>query len=135
MTIEKIKIEELPVTTEFLREKRLLQDRGELALIVDRGEAFHHLGYFSIKPGEGYFRGGHYHRKKTEHFYIISGKIEVSLVDIETGERDKIFLTAGHRVEIRPMCAHRFKAVEYAQVIEYYNDIYEVEDDTQYKDF
>jgi hypothetical protein len=55
---EKIKIAELPVTAQFLREKRLLQDRGELALIAD-GQPFKHLGYFSLNPGDSRFRDGH----------------------------------------------------------------------------
>ncbi len=60
---EKIHIEELPVTDEFVRKKRLIQDRGELALIED-GKPFQHLGYFSLKKGKGYYRGGHYHTKE-----------------------------------------------------------------------
>ena len=131
---EKIKIEELPVTEEFLREKRLLQDRGELALIAD-GQPFRHLGYFSLNPGEKFFRGGHYHKVKTEHFYVISGELEVSLVDLETDEETTIRLRSGHRVEIRPMCAHRFRAIERAQVIEYYDALYDPEDDRPYHDF
>jgi len=55
---QKINIDELPVTAQFLREKRLLEDRGELALIAD-GQPFKHLGYFSLNPGDNHFRGGH----------------------------------------------------------------------------
>ena len=130
----KIKIKELTVTTEFLREKRLLQDRGELALIAD-GKPFKHLGYFSLNPGINNYRGGHYHKMKIEHFYVISGELEVSLSDLETHEKTTVNLRSGHRVEIRPMCAHRFRAVEYAQVIEYYDALYDPEDDHHYEDF
>jgi mannose-6-phosphate isomerase-like protein (cupin superfamily) len=73
---EKIHIEELPITDKFMRQKRLVQERGELALIED-GMSFQHLGYFSLKKGKGYYRGGHFHRHKVEHFYIISGRIRV----------------------------------------------------------
>jgi hypothetical protein len=76
---EKIQIKELPITDEFVRRKRLIQDRGELALIED-GTPFQHLGYFSLKKAKGYYRGGHYHRKKVEHFYVISGRILVRFV-------------------------------------------------------
>ena len=131
---EKIRIDELPVTKEFLREKRLLQDRGELALISD-GQPFKHLGYFSLKSGDGHFRGGHYHKVKTEHFYVISGELEISLLDLDTNEKTTIRLHSGHRVEIRPMCAHRFVAIEHAQVIEYYDALYDPEDDHRYPDF
>ena len=131
---QKINIDELPVTAQFLREKRLLEDRGELALIAD-GQPFKHLGYFSLNPGDNHFRGGHYHKVKTEHFYVISGELEVSLVDLETDEKATIRLRSGHRVEIRPMCAHRFRAVEHAQVIEYYDALYDPEDDHPCHDF
>ena len=131
---DKILIEELPVTDEFVRQKRLIQDRGELALIED-GKLFLHLGYFSLKKGEGYFRGGHYHRKKVEHFYVVSGRIRVRLVDLDTGERSQVFLEEGQRVTIYPNCAHRFEAEKEAQVIEYYNSIYDPEDDIHYSDF
>ena len=131
---DKIQIEELPVTDEFVRQKRLIQDRGELALIED-GKLFQHLGYFSLKEGEGYHRGGHYHRKKVEHFYVVSGRIRVRLVDLDTGERSQAFLEEGQRVTIYPNCAHRFEAEKEAQVIEYYNSIYDPEDDIHYSEF
>jgi hypothetical protein len=77
---EKIQIEELPITDEFLKQKRLIQDRGELALIED-GKPCKHLGYFSLKKGKGYYRGGHYHREKVEHFYVISAQLFIQLVE------------------------------------------------------
>jgi len=131
---DKIRIEELPVTDDFVRQKRLIQDRGELALIED-GKPFQHLGYFSLKKGEGYYRGGHYHRKKVEHFYVVSGRIRVRLVDLDSGQRSQVFLEEGQRVTIYPNCAHRFEAEEEAQVIEYYNSIYDPEDDIHYSEF
>jgi hypothetical protein len=78
---EKIQIKTLPITEQFMRQKRLIQDRGELALIED-GTEFQHLGYFSLRKGKGYYRGGHYHRRKVEHFYMVSGRIRVQLVDL-----------------------------------------------------
>ena len=131
---EKIQIEELPVTDEFVRQKRLIQDRGELALIED-GKPFQHLGYFSLKKGKGYYRGGHYHRKKVEHFYVVRGRILVRFVDLDSGERSQVFLEEGQRVTIYPNCAHRFEAEKEAQVIEYYNSIYDPEDDIHYSEF
>ena len=43
---DKITIENLPVTEKVLSKKRLIQDRGELALIED-GKGFQHLGYLN----------------------------------------------------------------------------------------
>ena len=131
---EKISIEELPITDEFIRQKRLIQERGELALIED-GMQLQHLAYFSLKRGKGYYRGGHYHRHKVEHFYIVKGKIRVELVDLDTGARSEVIIKEGERVTIYPNCAHRFKAIEEAQVIEYYDSLYDPEDDIPYGEF
>ena len=95
---EKVQIQDLPVTDQFLRQKRLIQERGELALIED-GMGFRHLGYFSLKNGPGLFRGGHYHEKKTEHFYVITGKLRVQLVDLDTQEKEEVLLHSGQRAD------------------------------------
>lgn len=71
---DKYKIEKVHVTKEFKRIKRLIEKRGELALIAD-GEEIRHITYFSLNPGSNFFRGGHYHKNKVETFYIISGEI------------------------------------------------------------
>lgn len=123
----KIQITELPITDEFRRQKRLIQDRGELALIED-GQQFQHLGCFSLLAGKGY-RGGHYHNKKIEHFYILSGQLLVDLVDVETHEKDQVELHSGNKAIIYPGLAHRFHAIQDSQVIEYYNDVYNSYDD------
>ena len=120
-------IENLPITEEFRNKKRLIQERGELALIED-GMNFKHLGYFSLLAGKGY-RGGHYHIQKTEHFYVIKGCLLVEVYDMETGEKDKIEMNTGIKATIYPLLAHRFQALEDAQVIEYYNGVFQIEDD------
>jgi dTDP-4-dehydrorhamnose 3,5-epimerase-like enzyme len=127
----KITIEELPVTDRFLRQKRLIQDRGELALIED-GITIRHLGYFSLKAEPGYFRGGHYHAKKIERFYVIAGRLSLRFVDLETRNAGEIELSSGMRISIQPNCAHLFRAEEFAEVIEYYESVYDPEDDIRY---
>jgi len=131
---DKIEIRTLPVTEKFMGQKRLIQDRGELALIED-GKPFQHLGYFSLKKGKGYYRGGHFHRNKVEHFYVVRGKIRVHLVDIVSKRKSTVILEEGQLATIYPDCAHRFEAEEEAQVIEYYNSKYDPEDDISYGDF
>jgi mannose-6-phosphate isomerase-like protein (cupin superfamily) len=123
----KVIIETLPVTRAFRRQKRLVEDRGELALIED-GLTIHHLGYFSLLPEKG-FRGGHAHGRKTEHFYVVSGILLLELVDTDTGFGAEVRLKAGNKVVVRPGIAHRFAAEETAQVIEYYEGTYEKDDD------
>ena len=131
---DKIEIRTLPTTEKFMAQKRLIQDRGELALIED-GKPFQHLGYFSLRKGKGYYRGGHYHRNKVEHFYVVRGKIRVHLVDIVSKRKSTVTLEEGQLATIYPDCAHRFEAEEEAQVIEYYNSKYDPEDDIPYGDF
>ena len=130
----KIEIKDLPVTDEFLRQKRLIQERGELALIED-GRPLLHLGYFSLKKGKGHYRGGHFHERKVEHFYVICGRLRVRLVDLDTEERSEVELKGGQIVTIYPKCAHRFEAEEDAQVIEYTESPYDPSDDLPYHDF
>ena len=123
----RVEVETLPVTRDFLPRKRLLEERGELALIED-GMAIHHLGYFSLVRDKG-CRGGHFHLKKTEHFYVVSGRLRLELADPETGEHAELTLGAGQRAVVHPGCAHRFRAEETAQVIEYYEGRYDRGDD------
>lgn len=128
---DKIEIRTLPITEKFMGQKRLIQDRGELTLIED-GKSFQHLAYFSLKKGKGYYRGGHYHRHKVEHFYVVRGRIRVHLVDLDNKIKSTVILQEGQLATIYPNCAHRFEAEEEAQVIEYYDSRYDPEDDVPY---
>ncbi len=130
----KVRVETLPVTERPVREKRIIQERGELALIED-GRAFGHLAYFSLKADPAYFRGGHYHLRKTEHLYVISGRLWIQLVDLDNQERCEVPLAAGQRIVIEPRCAHRLRAEQDAQVIEYYGGRYDPADDLPYRRF
>ena len=134
MLKDKYKIEEIPVTKEFRREKRFIEERGELVLLSD-GEEIRHITYFSLNPGIGFYRGGHYHKRKTEKFYVVSGQLLIHLKDIETLETKIIEVNPGQRVTIRPMCAHNFEAVSPSQVIEYYSTPYDSQDDIRFDDF
>jgi len=125
---DKILVETIPVSSEQIPVRRIIQPRGELALIED-GRSFRHLAYFSIKKGEGFFRGGHFHLGKTEYLYLISGRISLKFVDLDTGESSAIELSPGSRVTIHPKCAHRFDALEEAHVIEYFDSLHDRKDD------
>jgi mannose-6-phosphate isomerase-like protein (cupin superfamily) len=131
MIKDKYKLDTLPITKDFLKEKRLLEKRGELALISD-GMTINHLGYFSLGKGNGYFRGRHYHKNKVEHFYIISGSLTVLLMDVDSKEKEEILITAGNRLTIFPFRAHVFYAREFSQAIEYYASPYDPTDDFSY---
>ena len=131
---EKLIISRLPETEAFVPQKRLLQERGELALIED-GQRLDHLAYFSLLPGEGRFRGGHMHRVKTEHFYIIAGQGLLRTADPQSGETRETTLEPGMKVTVLPGLAHRFEALAPLQVIEYYAGVYDPADDVPYPAF
>lgn len=46
----------------------------------------------NAKPGEA--KGGHYHEKANEWFTLITGDCELKMVDIKTGEKQSLFLSA-----------------------------------------
>ena len=52
---DKFKIETLPITKDFLREKRYIEERGELVLLSD-GDGIRHITYFTLNPGKDFFR-------------------------------------------------------------------------------
>ena len=134
MLKDKYKIEDIPVTNKFSREKRFIEDRGELVLLSD-GEEIRHITYFSFNPDIGFYRGGHYNKRKTEKFYVVSGQLLIHLKGIETLEAQIIEVNTGQRVTIRHMCAHKFEAVSPSQVVEYYSTPYDSQDDIRFNDF
>lgn len=124
----KIRIEKVPLTSEVLPVRRIVEPRGELALVED-GKPFMHLAYFSLNRGPGFFRGGHYHLGKLEYCYVIHGRLKITCVDLETGEKLVLEASAGDRITIHPGLAHRFDALEDTGVMEYFNSIHDPQDD------
>lgn len=134
MLKDKYKIETLPVADDFLRGKRLIQARGELTLLSDC-EEIRHITFFTRNPGPGYYRGGQYHKKKTERSCLISGQVQLLLTDVENNENTTIELAADQRATIYSMCAHRLEAITEAQVIEYYSKPFDLLDDIRFEGF
>lgn len=112
--------------------------RGDLVVFLKKGELKKNLQsfgqiYFVTFKKKGAVRGNHYHKKWREWFGIISGKLEVCLQDVRTGETAKINLDATSnkyiRLEIGPFIAHSFKSLtKYASMINYANREWSAED-------
>jgi dTDP-4-dehydrorhamnose reductase len=64
-------------------------------------------------------RGNHYHRRTTEGFYIISGRMKVSTVSLADGRRYWFYAEAGDSFVITPMHRHTFEIVEDSSWINY----------------
>jgi len=93
-------------------------DRGQLVEIVD-GASFAHLVYLDFRvKNPPVYRGGHYHNRKKEIFYVIEGLIEVDLFDLDTGALKTIAIAGGDKLTLLPRLAHRFLAREFSRVIE-----------------
>ncbi|MCX8022424.1 MAG: cupin domain-containing protein [Syntrophorhabdaceae bacterium] len=129
--MESVVVERLPNTKDIDGAKWWIEERGMFAQIAYR-EEIRHLAFFEIK--KGYFRGSHYHKKKEETFFVISGKIRALFRDIEGDLREEHILSRGDRVRVKTGCGHIFYALEDVLVVEYSPQIYEKED-TYYLEF
>jgi len=131
----KVIIESLPIGGPDEAERRIYSEKGEMAQIINReGDSFRQIVYWDIdSPRSGVDRGHHYHQKKTDRLYVISGEVELLLEDPQTGERATVKLDTGDRVLIAPGIAHAVRSLTYAQVLEYALDPYDPADTYPYK--
>ncbi len=123
--MNKVTVEKLPATKEIPGAKRWEEERGEFVQVAYR-ETMHHLAVFEIR--KGYSRGDHYHENKEEIFYVFQGKIKVSLIDMDTLQKEERILEKGDKIRIKTRCGHRFYGLEDTLVIEYSPQIYDKED-------
>ncbi len=123
--MENLTIEKLPETKEIEGVKRWEDAKGEFVQISYR-ENIGHVAFFELKKGQ--FRGNHYHEKKEEVFYIISGKIRAVFADIDTSEKEERILTKGDKVKVPTRVGHIFYGLKDTFVVEYSPQYYDKED-------
>ncbi|MBU1208024.1 MAG: WxcM-like domain-containing protein [Proteobacteria bacterium] len=131
----KVFIEDLPVGGDDRLERRVFSVKGEMAQILNRADqAFKQLVYWELDSAKsGQERGHHYHEKKIEHFYVLTGELELSIKELESSVSKKIIVKAGNRLDISPRVAHAFRSLTYAQVLEYSSEPYDPSDTHSYK--
>jgi hypothetical protein len=131
----KVIIDPFPLTGDDHAERRLFSSKGEMAQILNRAtESFRHLVYWdldSTKSREE--RGHHYHGKKTENFYVLTGEFDLLVHDLETDHKEVFVVKAGDRLQIAPRIAHAFRSRVYSQALEYSADPYDPTDTHPYK--
>ncbi len=73
---------------------------------IDAGQSIKQIYAATIEPG--CFRGGHYHKKRIEWFFIIGDNAEIILEDIKTKEKIIIPVSSKRlqRITIYPEIAH-----------------------------
>jgi mannose-6-phosphate isomerase-like protein (cupin superfamily) len=135
MVEKKVVIEDLPVGGEDNLERRIFSPKGEMAQILNRpDEAFKQLVYWDLDSTQsGQERGHHYHERKVEHFYVLTGELELWVRDLESSVSKKHFVKAGNRLTIHPRVAHAFRSLTYSQVLEYFPEPYDPSDTHPYK--
>lgn len=111
-----------PLTPDF----EFKDERGILVQLI-------HSGYVQVNvitTNKGVIRGNHYHQYCREAFYIISGRVEVTLT--AGGERQVVQFKSGDFFEILPMVLHEMFYPEDCVMIALYDLPVEREDG--YKD-
>ncbi len=131
----KVTVRSLPVGGPYRRERRFVNERGEMAQIADDAlSPFSHLVYIEILPGGAETeRGHHYHDAKVETLYVIKGRLGVGLEDLGSGDVDRVVLEGGDKIRIFPGVAHAYKALEYTQALEYTCEAYNEADTKPYR--
>jgi len=73
---------------------------------IEAGQTIKQIYVATIQPG--CFRGGHYHLKRIEWFFIIGDNVEIHLEDVGTKEHKAIFIVNDkpQRITINPNVAH-----------------------------
>jgi quercetin dioxygenase-like cupin family protein len=110
--------------------KRLLLKQGELAQFYDSDEGMRYLAIIELKDGA--VRGNHYHLRKDELIYMISGQVLLRIEDPATQARESVELRAGDLAWICPGIAHALQTVHAGHAIEGSKARFEVEDVYRY---
>ena len=84
-------------------------DRGEFYELTARG-TWRTIIYGQMNAGA--VLGQHYHKKTNIHFQLISGRAQVTLVDVETQERDSLILEPQNGVLLETMVSNAIHFVE-----------------------
>lgn len=135
MQKNKVIIDSLPLSGDDHAERRLFSAKGEMAQILNRDtESYKHLIYWDLDSSKsGEERGHHYHGKKTENFYVLTGEFELLIYDLETDQKEIFVVRAGDRIQIAPGVAHAFRSKTYSQALEYSDEPYDPADTKSYR--
>jgi len=123
--MDRVVIEHLPENRELDGAKRWADEKGEFVQISWR-EDIGHLAFFELRKGQ--FRGGHYHERKEEVFYVVGGTIRALFADVSGGGRETRLLEKGMKVHVGTLVGHRFEGIEDSLVIEYSPQYYDKTD-------
>lgn len=96
-------------------------DRGSIVQLIHQGYAQINV----ITSKKGVFRGGHYHKENEEAFYIVSGKLEVTV------NKETVVFTNGDFFGIEANDIHSFNFLEDTTLVSMYSHGVEKADGTK----
>lgn len=94
---------------------RIITTSGELTQIIN-GVSIKFVAYVEFKPGKT--RGNHFHRRKTEILYVISGELRARYRSVAGTDERELLLKNGDIVEVPPGWAHAYIATEHTHAVE-----------------
>jgi mannose-6-phosphate isomerase-like protein (cupin superfamily) len=97
--------------------KRLLLAQGELAQFYDSDEGIRYIAAVELR--EGAVRGNHYHDRKEEWLYVMSGEVLLLLEDMESRARATVLLRVGDLAVVHTGVAHAWKTMRAGLAVEY----------------
>jgi dTDP-4-dehydrorhamnose 3,5-epimerase-like enzyme len=117
--------------------------RGDLIVFLKSGELpskkkkFGQIYFVTFKK-KGIVRGNHYHKKWSEWFGIVAGKLQVVVENVKTKERKTMIIDEKEhkyvRLDIGPDIAHAFKSLSpYAALVNYADSEWSTSDTFPYK--
>lgn len=94
----------------FVDAKIFHQDeRGFIYSVIHSGE-WREINY--VESQKGSVRGGHYHKKTLECFFVIKGAIDVGIENIKSGKSERFTVKARSVFVVEPFEIHKFKILE-----------------------
>jgi dTDP-4-dehydrorhamnose 3,5-epimerase-like enzyme len=112
-------VSERPTPEAFPLETLFADDRGAAAILLEQGETAESIEYLEFARA-GVVRGGHFHRRFTEHLFVAEGVLGGELLDC-TGESPtglrRLELARGTVLRIPPGWGHRFTAREASRAV------------------
>src|SRR3989339_2265672 len=91
--------------------KRYSDVRGHLVENTDKNIMSSSEHFFISKSKAGVIRGNHFHKRKSEWFYVIQGRCLIITEDINSKKREELIVdeTDDRAVNILPDKAHAFR--------------------------
>ena len=91
------------------------EDNRGIILGITQGMIWKEVNFVTSKKGT--VRGGHYHKKTVEGFFVISGKIKVYIKNLKNNNENTFLIQNNDIFIIEPYEWHKFEILEDAEWI------------------